>query len=548
MKTFFLLIAIAVLASACNNLETYFKTTGQKQTESPRPNPVAFDTIAVARDTSLTPAVAYNDIFLDSLAVENWLQKQTLTNGAAPALRNFYKKRNYQAAWLYSGGFTEAGRNFWNLYTRDSTTAVNTQKQGAAFTRIDTLLARDTFHVTPTDSAMMAMELSMTQQFLPYAQTTLTTVPLSLLLPVRKMTTLQWADTILNQPFASADGDTAQAPYGQLKKVLRQYFDTARQGGWKALTLTQKLEPATRAPEVTAIKKRLHLLGIYPADDTTAVYNDTLATVVRTLQQQAGLEANGILNDSVLRLLNVPVEQRMQQLIVNLTRILWTPQPPQNYVQVNIPEFMLHVHEGDRTAFSMPVVVGKEGTGTVLFTGTLNQLVFSPYWNIPASIVRDELLPEIRKDPAYLKRRGMEVVGKTDSMPKVRQLPGGDNPMGKVKFLFPNRWDIYFHDTPAKELFDQEKRAFSHGCIRLADAEKLASYLLRGDQVWTPEKVRQAMNSGTEQFVTLKTAVPVVISYYTAWVDDQGRLQWRDDVYGHDRKAASLLFLNNNVV
>jgi murein L,D-transpeptidase YcbB/YkuD len=137
----------------------------------------------------------------------------------------------------------------------------------------------------------------------------------------------------------------------------------------------------------------------------------------------------------------------------------------------------------------------------------------------------------------------MEIVKKNDSLPVIRQVPGKDNPLGKVKFLFPNSYDIFFHDTPAKELFEKDKRAYSHGCIRLENAKQLATYLLKDDASWTPEKIDKAMNSGKEQFVKLNKPVPVVITYFTAWVDENGQLNFRDDVYKHDAQTSERLFI-----
>ena len=204
---------------------------------------------------------------------------------------------------------------------------------------------------------------------------------------------------------------------------------------------------------------------------------------------------------------------------------------------------MLHVYEQGKKAFDMEVVVGKEGSNTTMFAGNLNQIVFSPAWKIPASIVQDEILPAMKKDPNYLKKHNMEIVKQNNNLPEIRQLPGPQNSLGKVKFLFPNSFDIYLHDTPHKGLFGINKRAFSHGCIRLADAEKMAQYVLRNDPEWTPEKIKTAMNSGKEQYVKVKNPVPVVITYFTAWVDESGQLHFREDIYGHDQQAAHKLFV-----
>jgi len=244
--------------------------------------------------------------------------------------------------------------------------------------------------------------------------------------------------------------------------------------------------------------------------------------------------------------MNIPVQQRIEQILINMDRMRWMPKEPKgDLIVVNIPEFVLHVMENNKKVFDMNVVVGKEGHNTMMFTGDLNQVVFSPYWNVPPSIVKKEILPAIDKNPNYLEEQNMEITGTVDGIPQVRQLPGEKNSLGKVKFLFPNSFDIYFHDTPAKSLFSQSKRAFSHGCIRLSDPEKMANYVLRNNPEWTPEKINEAMNSGDQKFVKVKKPIPVFISYYTAWVDENKTLNFREDIYNHDAELASKMFSNH---
>jgi murein L,D-transpeptidase YcbB/YkuD len=193
----------------------------------------------------------------------------------------------------------------------------------------------------------------------------------------------------------------------------------------------------------------------------------------------------------------------------------------------------------------MPIIAGKQGTSTVMFTDEISQLVFAPYWRLPQSIVRNEIMPKLQQDPNYLKKRNMEIVKQNDSLPEIRQLPGKDNALGKVKFLFPNSFDIYLHDTPDKSLFAQKNRALSHGCIRVADPLSLAQFILGDQGDWTKEKIMQAMNSDKEQTVAVKKKVPVQINYYTAWSDNNGRIHFRNDVYGHDQVTKQRMFSNS---
>jgi murein L,D-transpeptidase YcbB/YkuD len=170
----------------------------------------------------------------------------------------------------------------------------------------------------------------------------------------------------------------------------------------------------------------------------------------------------------------------------------------------------------------------------------MKQIVFSPYWNIPESIVKNEILPAMKRNRAYLRNHQMEIVGTQNGLPQIRQKPGPKNSLGKVKFLFPNKYNIYFHDTPAKALFSRNKRAFSHGCIRLSRPFELAKYLLKDMPGWTDAAIHSAMNAGSEKWVSLKQPVPISISYYTAWVDSSGDVHFRDDIYGKDRNLVQL--------
>ena len=189
--------------------------------------------------------------------------------------------------------------------------------------------------------------------------------------------------------------------------------------------------------------------------------------------------------------------------------------------------------------------MGKAASSSVIFSDELEIIAFSPYWNVPYSIVKNEILPAMNRNSNYLASQNMEIVSNEGELPTIRQKPGAKNALGRVKFLFPNSFNIYFHDTPSKSLFEKDKRAFSHGCIRLKEPEKMANYVLRNQPEWTPEKIAEAMNSGDEKFVKVKDPIPVIITYYTAWVDEYGKLNFREDIYGHDKKLASKMFMNS---
>jgi murein L,D-transpeptidase YcbB/YkuD len=334
--------------------------------------------------------------------------------------------------------------------------------------------------------------------------------------------------------------------YQALVDRLKQFLDWQEKGGWERLPRTHKsYRPGDKAAFILSVKKRLQFTDELSADDTTHLFDKKLEAAIKAYQQDHGLNPDGHIGPDVIGSLNVPVESRIKQILVNLERMRWQPADSTRHILiVNIPEFRLQVLDAGHPALTMNVVVGKEGHSTVLFSGRLNRIIFNPYWNIPRSIVRKEVLPAIEKDKDYLSERDMEVTGEEDGLPVIRQRPGEKNELGRIKFLFPNSFNIYLHDSPHKDLFNRTRRAYSHGCIRVADARGLAGYLLQDMPDWSTEKMDQVIAEGDEKGVALKDPIPVLIVYYTAWVDEENKLQFREDIYGHDSAVAQHLFLH----
>lgn len=500
-----------------------------------------------ARDMSITSADSYSDLFLDSAAIENYITQQKLSDSLATGIRNFYNIRNFQFAWFNSQGPTEQGKGLWSLYDYVNDHGDSIKENKTLVAKMDTVMEADTLLVSSSDSSFVQTELSLTKEFLKYSNTFKDQVGFTdpyHFVPAKKTDVLQLADSVLQLKTDSTGSSASKKPYFLLKLQLQKYYDVAQRGGWQPIpTGTTKFRKGIASPVIAAIKKRLAMTGEFQSTDTLNAYNDSLQSAIITYKIHHGFDSTATLTDSVIRDMNIPVTQRIEQILINMHRMMWIPGiNSQQVIEVNIPEFMLNVYEGGAKAFDMKVVVGKEGANTTMFSGDLNQIVFSPYWNIPQSIVRDEIMPAIKNDPSYLKKHHMEIVKKNDSLPVIRQVPGPDNPLGKVKFLFPNSYDIFFHDTPKKELFEKNKRAYSHGCIRLEDAKQLASFLLKDDPSWTEDRIEKAMNSGKEQFVKVKKPVPVMITYFTAWVDEHGELNFRDDVYKHDVQTSERMF------
>lgn len=505
------------------------------------------------RDYSITPANAYNNLFFDSLALVEYFEKNKVSDSVSRRMRSLYNARNYQYAWFSSDGLTEQARGFWNMHNYHTTYANDTFLRDKALQKyMDNLIAEESLSVSTSNKNILNTELKLTEHFILYALNNIEDgyikrKEMERFIPRKKEDVLPLADSLLTKKHKNNKYyEDVNESYRLLKEKLGAYYAVAKAGGWPVVAgSARQFKKGTSSPEILNLKKRLHASGDMPAD-TLMVYDASLVAGISNFQLRHGYTPTGTLTDQQLKDLNVPVENRIQQILVNMGRMQWMVNEPKGQmIVVNIPEFILHVKEGKQKVFDMNVVVGKEGHNTMMFTGNLNQVVFSPYWNIPPSIVEKEIVPSMTSDPSYLEKNNMEIVGNDGALPVVRQLPGPKNSLGKVKFLFPNSFNIYFHDTPAKSLFDRDKRAYSHGCIRLSEPAKMANYLLKNDSQWSPEAIDAAMNSGTEKYVKLKNAVPVLITYYTAWVDDQGLLHFADDIYGHDKKVITKMFTSN---
>ncbi len=505
-----------------------------------------------SRDFSITPAVSYSDLFIDSMEVAKFLNSIELEKKLKRRILSFYNTRNYQYAWFASDGLTEQARGFYNIYSFDAHHNSDSLTMDKKLQhRMDNLFAVENLNVKTSDKSILETELKLTRLFIEhgleiYEDGFVKRKEMERFVPNKKVDALFTADSLLSKKHKDNKYfEDINEPYRKLKDELANYMQISKKGGWPQISTSQKtLKQGATAPVITTIKKRLQITGDLSVPDTTQKFNNALVEAVKNFQSRYGYTQTGVINQQLIKNLNVPVEAKIQQLLINLNRMRWMPSIPDGrMLLVNIPEFVLHVIENKKKVFDMNVVVGKEGHTTMMFTDDLNQVVFSPYWNVPASIDKDEILPKMQSNPDYLAAQNMEVVKNEGDLPVIRQLPGGKNSLGKVKFLFPNSFNIYFHDTPSKSLFNNDKRAYSHGCIRLSDPPKLASYLLQDQPEWTSDAINTAMNQETEKYVKLKKPVPVFITYYTAWVDDEGKLNFREDIYGHDKSIAKKMFV-----
>jgi len=497
------------------------------------------------RDTTITIENSFTELFVDSVALNTFL-KTTENDSIANQIQSFYNHRNYQFAWFFPDGLADFVPTFLGLqndyihYSGDSSLY-----NARLVSRIDSLKLLK--KINPKDTLVANTELLLTEQFFRYASKAysgdhrINTQELNWFIPRRKINTEAFLDSLLKNKAQNLSAyEPVNRQYNLLKEKLLSYYQIKKDDAWDSLGTNTKLKEGRSYDIIPEIKRRLFALGDLPAADTTDLLDTTLTHAVKRFQARFGIKQDGQIGPSFFREMNVPVQDRIQQILINMERIRWVPAvPATDYLLVNIPEYKLHVYEDGKLFFDMNVVVGSEAHNTVIFSGTLNQVVFSPYWNVPPSILKNEILPGIKRNKNYLAKHNMEWNGNT-----VRQKPGPKNSLGLVKFLFPNSYNIYLHDTPSKNLFGESSRAFSHGCIRLSEPKKLAEFLLRKDSTWTEQKITDAMHLGKEKYVRLrgKSEIPVFIGYFTAWVDQNGQLNFRKDIYGHDKKMSERLF------
>lgn len=399
-----------------------------------------------------------------------------------------YRQHKYTQIWYDDQGVVEFGYNLFSKARELNLEGVSSEFPYQA--KIDGVFDNDRKYTL----SQMETELMLTNLYLFYTEKVYkglgdsTSMALGWLLPRKQVSYARLLDSVMSDPrMLNSDESVLFSQYYKLRDVLERYRNIERQRVW-----------TTNDPE-----SKKNILPEY------------------------------------LRKVNIPISERIKKIIVNMERCRWiSPKFDSSkvYIVVNIPSFKLNLVRNGKIELESSVIVGTNLTKTVIFSGIMNQIVFSPYWIVPQSIIEEEVKPGIVKNKNYLRVHNMEW-----NKGKVRQKPGKNNSLGLVKFIFPNSDDIYIHDTPAKSLFSKDSRAFSHGCIRVAKPRALAVAILKDDQTWTPEKIDAAMHAGKEYTYMLKNKIPVYIGYLTAWVNEKGEINFYEDIYNRDERLTKLL-------
>ena len=479
----------------------------------------------------------------DSTLVAPFFAKYPKLKSLKPEVIKLYRKHNYQFLWYDRNGINEFADLLFSKINnldqeglkirvpyKDKIQTIFQDYDNRKESNVEVELLMSSLYFFYFNRVFKGVDIQKTQE-------------LGWYLPRKKQSYVNRLDSLLQDPslINKRDKDLL-GQYYLLKEALQKYRNIENQGGWTSIDWPKQmksLKPGDTTDVILQIRNRLYVTGDLNTDSKKNWFDNELAAGILHYKERNEFTVDSDLLPKHIKDMNVPVNERIKAIMVNMERCRWISPSltkMEQYIMVNIPSYSLTYFKNGKPALESRVVVGKSLNRTVVFSGEMSEIVFSPYWNVPSSILRKEILPAIARNGNYLTQHNMEWVGD-----KVRQRPGPQNSLGLVKFVFPNSFSIYMHDTPSKSLFNEEQRAFSHGCVRVERARDLAVAILKDDKNWTPEKIDAAMNSGAEKTYSLKTKIPVYIGYFTAWVDRDGTIHFYNDIYGHDDRLSELL-------
>jgi murein L,D-transpeptidase YcbB/YkuD len=477
------------------------------------------------------------------------------------ALQEFYRRRDFRPVWVDRGAPTAAARRLRDVLARADREGLDPDQYDAG-----EFSPTAPYGIARYDVAQSAAALRYISDLRDGRAATREVEPdlfvaMPTLDPVQTLTEITASEDIATYLGRFVP---AVAQYRRLRAELTALRALDAAGGWPRLDVSATLEPGTSGPAVAALRTRLRRTdATLPGGPDGTVFDDALRDAVIRFQRRHGLEPDGVVGPRTRAALNVPVGERTRQILVNMERWRWMPNDlGRRHILVNIAGFELDAVADGTVRRHMKVVVGRPYRRTPVFTAPMTYLEIHPYWHVPPNIAATDLLPKIRNAADFLAGEGFRVfdgwgasareidpatidwatVDPARLPYKLRQDPGPKNALGRIKFMFPNRHNVYLHDTPARELFDRAVRVFSSGCIRVERPRDLALFVLDGQDDWSPEALAAAFDAGRTRTIVLREPLPVHITYQTAWIDGDGVLQFRDDIYERDRVLARILF------
>jgi L,D-transpeptidase YcbB len=486
----------------------------------------------------------YSDLQIDTTALQTFFKQNLASDSVQLKVIQFYSKREFHNAWLSSDGLSLAAINFYEQMQSDSKTFLDNSLNSKSLDSLFKLAKANEKDFFKNTKNAENLDILLTFTFFNYADkvyggVTASTRSLDWFIPRKKKSYLKVLESLVSNNSTIGFQEPVNEYYTRLKEKLKSYRIIQQMGGFPEINLDNNiLKLGDSSIYILPIKTHLALTSDIRINDYSAIFTIDLKNALYNFQHRMGLAENGKIDSPTLKELNQTVDFRIKQIMLNLERLRWVPvEMEEDYLLVNIPEFRLHVFENRKQIWQTNVVVGKAARRTSIFRGNINTVVLNPYWGIPSRITREEIIPKSKRNSNYLARNGIEVINGF-----YRQKPSPNNALGKMKFLFPNNYSIYLHDTPAKSLFKENARAFSHGCIRVENPQKLVFHLLRNNKDWPESRINKVLSTNVNTYVDIDPTVPVYIAYFTAWVDNAGQLNFRDDIYNLDSKLSKEVF------
>ncbi len=482
-------------------------------------------------------------------------------------LPGFYRRRHYRPAWSDGPGATQTAASLLDALRKASSHGL--RPADYHLQKIEALLAGAGKPAVPRNRMSTDLDLLLTDAFLSYAadlssgKVNPAKIEAHWHIPRARFNDL---GQVLEQALETGTVEQALqglAPsdprYAGLARALAGYREIERRGGWVKIPPGKSLKKGDRGARVPILRNRLTVTGELAAASPAEpdLFDDALEAAVAKFQKSHGLDVDGHAGPQTLAAMNVPVQERVRGIRVNMERWRWLSRNlGEHYIWVNIPGFDLTVYDKGQAVLSMAIIVGKAAWSTPVFERKMNRVVLNPYWHVPPSIAVKETIPRIRRDPGYLDREQIKVISlrtgrfvnprsiNWSRVPKhplpyrFRQDAGPKNALGRIKFLLPNPYNVYLHDTPERRLFERAQRGFSHGCIRIEKPLDLAVHLLGSSPAWTRENILTVIDAGKMQEIPIPVPVETYILYFTAWTDADGTVEFREDIYRRDEPVA----------
>lgn len=481
---------------------------------------------------------------IDNASLNNFFKKYPHLDKFQLEVTALYKKRNYRSIWYNDGELIKFANE---LYSKSE----QIENEGLKFD----LAYKDKMDAIFNDASAAKIsqtekELLLSSLYIYYAKKVFYGIDTDEIhqtgwfLPRKKLSYKNLLDSLLTEPeLLDKNEKILIGQYYKLRAALQKYRQIEKNNDWEFIETESQMKkygPGDNAKTISQIRHRLFVLGDLPQDSKNNLYDEELKAGILNFKTRNGYKPDYLIGSQHINRMNQSIEKYIQLISINMERCRWISpklEKANEFIVINIPSFQLFYIKNGENVLSSRVFVGINTMETVIFSSTISSIVFSPYWNVPQSILENEIKPAMEKDPDYLTKHDLEWNKKS-----LRQRPGPKNALGVVKFVFPNTYSIYLHDTPYKLNFNFEFPRFSHGCINMQKAKELAYKILENNPQWPIEKINEAMNSGVETVYPLKKPIPIHIGYFTSWVNDEGKINFYFDIYTKDDLLSEFLF------